>query len=238
MSETRANPRLYETLLAIKPPELSLNAWTVRAGVSRNAFQDIRNHSNPKRETIEKLLEAINVSPVQFEAALAPVRTEVAGAGIVGANDVHRAFYGEDPLPHMPLYGSAMGSEIPDLDDDIETTELDCGDVLEYLKRPASLSADKDAYVLTIVGDSMEPRYEPGEQVAISPRAPVSIGDHVIVQLKGRDGDDDRIKMVLIKKLVRRSPSMIELRQYNPDKTFQIEARRVHRIHKVAGPIY
>jgi phage repressor protein C with HTH and peptisase S24 domain len=125
----------------------------------------------------------------------------------------------------------------------LELIELDLGEVLDYLQRPPSLASDKDAYALTILSDSMFPRFSPGERVAVSPRAPVSIGDDVIVQIRGgpHDNDDDeadRVKTVLVKRLIRRTASHIELRQFNPDETFRIEAARVAAVHKVSGVMF
>lgn len=163
------------------------------------------------------------------------VRSEVRGAGQVGISDVRTAFYGETPGA-LPLIGTAMGGELTsfdDLDDQVETTELHLGEVLEYLARPLSLANDGDAYAITIVGDSMFPRFKPGERATVSPKSPVHIGDDVIVQLRGADGDDERIKLVLVKELVRRSAGFVELRQYNPLVTFRIEAKRVASLHKV-----
>lgn len=116
--------------------------------------------------------------------------------------------------------------------------ELRLSEVLDYLIRPSTLSDDPDAYALEIVGDSMAPRYEPGELVYVSPKAPVRVGDDVIVQLAARgehEGNDvvGKITEVLIKRLVRRSSTFIELRQFNPDKTFRVPTDLVHCIHRV-----
>jgi phage repressor protein C with HTH and peptisase S24 domain len=56
--------------------------------------------------------------------------------------------------------------------------------VLDYLARPPSLADDPDAYAVEIVGESMAPRFEPGERAFVSPKARVGIGDDVIVQLR------------------------------------------------------
>jgi phage repressor protein C with HTH and peptisase S24 domain len=125
----------------------------------------------------------------------------------------------------------------------LELVELDYGDVLDYLQRPPSLASDKDAYALTILSDSMFPRFSPGERVAVSPRAPVSIGDDVIIQLRGPrvandDPEADRVKTVLVKRLIRRTASHVELRQFNPDMTIRIEVARVAAVHKVSGVMF
>jgi len=231
--ETLAENRVYTSLMALRPPGLSLNAWAQRAGVGRSIFADIRRHGNPTSETLDKLLHVAGVSFVQFDAGLHPVKTEVRGDGTVGFGDVHRKFYGEDPMPALPLYGSAVGGEYGEVEEHIELTELHLNEVLEWLARPVKLAGDKDAYVLTIVGDSMSPRFKPGERVAVSPRASVSIGDDVIVQL--RNGTEDRVCMVLIKELVRRGGDYIELKQHNPAVTFRIPWARVAAMHKVGG---
>jgi phage repressor protein C with HTH and peptisase S24 domain len=138
----------------------------------------------------------------------------------------------------MPLLGTALGAESADLEDDIELTELHLNDVLDYLAKPEALAGDPGAYALTIVGNSMVPRFKPGERVAVSPRAIVGIGDDVIVQLRGGEGEGERIKMVLIKELVRRTASYVELRQFNPDTVFRVEAKRVAAMHKVRGTYF
>lgn len=165
------------------------------------------------------------------------VRTEVRGTGMT-PEQVREAWAMRDGKP-VPLLGTAFGSEWPD-DIEVETTELRLAEVLDNVARPPSLAGHDEAYALTIIGDSMAPRFEPGEIVFVSPKLPVSIGDDVIVQLRAPGGEQtidesDRITDVLIKRLVRRSGSFVELRQFNPDKTFRVPIERVRRIHRVRG---
>jgi phage repressor protein C with HTH and peptisase S24 domain len=109
---------------------------------------------------------------------------------------------------------------MPDLEgldeDSADLIELDLGEVIDHLERPAAIAGDRDAYALTMIGDSMAPRFEPGERILVSPRAPVGIGDYVVVQLRGREGDDEKVKLVLVKRLVRRSPTFVELASSTP----------------------
>jgi hypothetical protein len=235
MASADQNPPLYEALMAVKPDGMTLNAWAVKAKVNRNIFGDIRSSGRARDDIIEKLLAAAGVTYAQFGAARATVLSEVASTGHVGVGEVRASYFGADPLPALPLLGTAMGSHYDDIADNIELVELHLGEVLEYLARPQSLANDKDAYALTILSDSMSPRFEPGERVGVSPRSPVSINDDVIVQLRGKNCDDDGIKMVLIKRLVRRSASHVELRQFNPDVTFKVASRQVVAMHKVLG---
>jgi phage repressor protein C with HTH and peptisase S24 domain len=161
------------------------------------------------------------------EAQREPVRSEVAGAGL--APDSWRPLERAKPVP---LVGSAIGGAFDEIAEHVELTELHLGEVLDYLARPPSLASDPDAYAVTVVGDSMAPRFEPGERAFVSPRSSVGIGDDVVVQLKG---EDDRVTMVLIKRLVRRGGTTVELAQFNPAMTFAVPAAQVAAIHRVKG---
>lgn len=168
------------------------------------------------------------------ELALHTVRAEVAKAD----NDFVLTEAGAH-LPPVPLLGSAIGGDHGDLDDmAIDLVELHMGEILDYLGRPPSLQHETDAYALTVISDSMAPRFQPGERIAVTPRAPVSIGDDVVAQLRGREGDDERIKTVLVKRLARRSPSFVELHQFNPERTFRVPAGRIAAMHKVRGVLF
>jgi phage repressor protein C with HTH and peptisase S24 domain len=160
-------------------------------------------------------------------AAIESVQSEVVGAGPM--KNLREA-------KPVPLVGSAVGGTYDGLDEHVELTELHLGEVLEYLARPPQLAGDSDAYAVTVVGDSMAPRFEPGEHAFVSPRSSVSIGDDVIVQLTGSGGAEaGRVTMVLIKRLVRRSAAYVELCQFNPPLTFRVPVERVAAIHRVRG---
>ena len=226
----------------------SLVDWAEAGVASRVAAKigssasTINRHYNGKsttklgRDTLDKLRGIYPDFPGWTERN-GTVRSEVAGYR-------ERPFeqkYGTERLRDVPWIGSAIGVTSFDPERDIELTELNMAEVLGYVRRPESLADDAKAYSLTIVGDSMWPRFRPGRRVIVSPRAPVAIGDDVVVQLKGPDEEDqfrERITTVLIKELVRRSATFIELRQFNPDVTFRVDMRRVADIHKVIGEDY
>jgi phage repressor protein C with HTH and peptisase S24 domain len=126
-----------------------------------------------------------------------------------------------------------MAGEWGDPADKIELTELRTGAIVDRVVRPASLANDAGAYAVTIVGDSMWPRFRPGRRVAVSPRSPAAVGDDVIVKLRAGGASVP----VLIKELVRSGGSTIELRQFNPDVTFSVGAEEVVAIEKVLGEL-
>ena len=147
------------------------------------------------------------------------------------ASDVYSAWADPGPYKPVPLIGSAFGGE---WEAEIEMTELRFSEVLDYLARPPFLQMDAESYALEIVGDSIAPRFEPGERALVSPLSPVRIGDDVVVHLKGPDGQPaPENRIALIKRLTKRSPAFLELRQFNPDLAFRVPVDRVSAIHRV-----
>jgi hypothetical protein len=67
----------------------------------------------------------------------------------------------------------------------------------------------------------------------------VALGDDVLVKLKARGPAEDSVGtvVVLIKELVRRSGSGVELRQFNPDATFHVKAEEIASIEMVLGEL-
>jgi hypothetical protein len=227
-------PPLYRDLMRLKPRDLTPNAWAVKAGVSRTVWSDMRRHGNPSRRTLEKLLFAAGSSLAEFEALRvgdAP-RSFVPRPGS-GAQDVRSAGWRPAPLPLVPLLATAQGGDWRDDGRQIEWMALDPGQVTGRVERPGSLAEDGQAYAVTMAGQSMWPRFRPGRTLLISPVAEVADGDDVLLRLRAA-GPDGRM-MVMVKELVGKTPGFINLRQFNPDMTFAIEASAIAAIHKVVG---
>jgi SOS-response transcriptional repressor LexA len=206
------------------------------------AASTINRHYNGTAQTklSRPIIEKLRARYPNFHGWLtfgSKVRSEVSAFG-------DRPFeekFGESPLPAIPLVGSAIGMKSFDPERDIELTELDTSEVLDRVARPTSLAGDGAAYALTVIGDSMSPKFDPGTRIIVSPKAPVHIRDYVVVQMKGPDPEDqyeERVTTVLIKRLVRRSATFIELQQFNPDVTFRVGTDRIAATHKVIGEVY
>ncbi|MDR6850331.1 helix-turn-helix transcriptional regulator [Sphingomonas sp. BE137] len=137
----------------------------------------------------------------------------------------------------IPVYGTALGSseEMGGQYDGgvaIEQTELNTGEVVDRFRRPPNLINRRDIYGLYVAGDSMEPAYESGQGVLVDPKRPAASRDYVVVYL--RDKHDSGLSSgVLIKRLVRRSASYIELQQFNPPTVFRLEASQYQAVHRV-----
>jgi SOS-response transcriptional repressor LexA len=220
--------------MRFKPEGLSPNAWAVKAGVSRTVWADMRRHGNPSRRTLERLLDAAGSTLAEFEALrLGPEPRKSTTIGRLGDR---RQAWGAAPIRSLPLVGSKLAGEWGKPGSQVELTEIHPGELLEQLPRPVSLAGDPDAYALTIVGDSMWPRFRPGTRIAVSPRSPVAIGDDVLVRLR-LPAEHTGVERVLIKQLVKRTATTFELRQFNPDSIVRVESGDVDAILRVVGEL-
>jgi phage repressor protein C with HTH and peptisase S24 domain len=227
--------QIYRELMRFKPVGLSPNAWAVKAGVSRTVWADMRRHGNPSRRTLEKLLTAAGSSLAEFEALHIGAEPGRLLGRIDSVGESAARGWSPAPLPPLPLLVSILAGEWGGPGSGIELVEIRRGEGVDRVPRPASLVADKDAYAITVVGDSMWPRFRPGRRVAVSPRSAVAVGDDVLVILKGhRPGDAN---LALLKELVRRTSTDLELRQFNPDIGVKVSTADVEAIHKVAGEL-
>jgi len=229
--------QIYDDLMRFKPDGMTPNAWAMKAGVSRTVWADMRRHGNPSRRTLHKLLEAAGSSLAEFEA-LRIGGTEVELSPALVLSDRGAAAWGAARLPLLPLVATVVGGEWGDPTSRIELTELRSGEIVDRLPRPPRLAGDAGAYAITVVGDSMWPRFRPGRRLAVSAKAPVAVGDDVLVKLKhDGDGEIGAVVSVLLKELVRRTASGLELRQFNPDVTFEVPSGDVAAIEKVIGEL-
>lgn len=151
---------------------------------------------------------------------------------------------GEDPpatldrLPKdVPVYGTALGANLEVEDGgsivSVEQTIIEMTDVVDRVLRHPGIAGDMDAYSLTVVGVSMEPRWDDGDPIYITTRRQAAIGDYVVVQI--RNGSEEVVS-ALVKKLIGRRSDAYHLEQFNPPMRFWVSKRMVARIHPVLSP--
>lgn len=137
---------------------------------------------------------------------------------------------------NLPIYGTAIGTERLFDGDAVEQTMLNSGDTVGYLKRPTMLNGRGDVYGLYVQGSSMDPVFCEGATIVAETKRPPRIGDDVVVYLRPDDHNEDdglRSRAVLVKRLVRRSGTWIELQQFSPALTFKIETADIVRVDRV-----
>jgi phage repressor protein C with HTH and peptisase S24 domain len=217
--------QLFQELMRFRPDGLTANGWAVKAGVSRTIWADLRRHGNPSRRTLEKLLGAAGSSLAEFEALRVIHPAELAGPGEPKFAERDRGWRGAPPAA-LPLLAASLAGEW-EQEREIALHSMDRSTIVGRVDRPAALASDPDAYAVTMVGESMWPRFRAGRGLLVSPAAPVEAGDDVLVRLAG--------DKVMIKELVRRSAAKVGLRQFNPDKIFSLDAAEIAAIHKILG---
>lgn len=130
--------------------------------------------------------------------------------------------YKEQGRQLMPIYGAVEGGSGA-----ITLTK----DPVEYREKPVYLENVADAYGIYVRGESMEPRYRPGEIADIHPHKPPRPSDHVVLYRDSGDGDE----AACIKLLVAMTDKEWTVMQYNPRKTYKLSRREWPRCHVVVG---
>lgn len=142
----------------------------------------------------------------------------------------------ERPQENLEVWGSGLGAEQEFDGEAAELTTLNTGEILEYVRRPSILNGKKGVYALYVQGSSMHPALPDGEMIVAVRDMPMSIGDNVVVYLRTDNPEEDdgqTSRGVLVKELVRRTASYVELRQYQPAKDFRVDMKQVVRIDRV-----
>jgi hypothetical protein len=219
----------------------SERAFSLRVSGTPDMIRKARdNHALPRSQRLGQIADALHLTVDQLLGRSGvpggdepPRVIEIAPAPGVG--DVGRTF--RRAPQDLPVRGTALGHNIKFEENGaaaIEVTIFQPGEVLHYVARPPALTGNPDAYAIYVQGDSMYPAHKEGALRVVNPRVGVRVTDDVVVQLRGEDGDDgEAIVSVLIKTLVKRSASFVELEQLNPHMRFRVPVERIAAIHRV-----
>ena len=124
----------------------------------------------------------------------------------------------------IPVFGTAeAGSEGTFVINQI-------GGPIGWAMRGPGLIGMSGVFAIYIEGDSMVPWRKPGSLAYVHENRPPAPGCHVVVELDGGPGNPRR---ALIKELVRRTPTKLQLRQHNPPETIELDAAMVVRVLRV-----
>jgi phage repressor protein C with HTH and peptisase S24 domain len=102
---------------------------------------------------------------------------------------------------------------------------------IEYASRPLALKHVPNSYAVLVVGDSMEPAYEPGDMVIVHPRKPAIKGKNAIFVSDEEHGEF----RASIKRLVQETSDRWTVRQFNPPKDFHLSKRDWPRALRIIG---
>jgi phage repressor protein C with HTH and peptisase S24 domain len=193
---------------------LSASGLAKRSGLDATTFNPSKRRMPdgrarwPSTESVAKVLDATGASLESFTALVSGAR---ALASTAPPRSVAR---------RIPLIGLAQAGGDGYFDDG----GYPVGGGWDEVSLPEI--ADSNAYALEISGDSMEPVFRDGDQVIVSPAAPIRRGDRVVVRTVAGE--------VMAKQLARRSARRVELKSLNPehpDYSFDLtEVAWIHRI--------
>ncbi len=111
-----------------------------------------------------------------------------------------------------------------------EGTFLYNGEVVDYVPRASGLADSPNAFALYVIGDSMSPRYEPGDMIFVDPERDVRAGDDVVVEVAGENGEPEGC---YIKRLIRRTSQKLVLKQFNPNRELIFKTEKVLAVHRI-----
>lgn len=138
--------------------------------------------------------------------------------------------------PGIPLVGTGDCADVELCDAkghmvSIERSSFDPDYHVRMITRPPALRGMRGIYAIYFHGESMVPRFEPGEIGIVDPTRPAAPGDYVLVQLN--NGSSDDVVSVLVKRLVRASSKELVLEQFNPPTVFKVPRTKVARYHRI-----
>lgn len=138
--------------------------------------------------------------------------------------------------PAIPLLGTGDCADIELTDENGELVSIgrstfDAQHQVRLIARPPALRGARDLYAIYFQGESMAPRFEPGEVGIVDPSRPVRSGDYVLVQLNS--GESEEVTSVLVKRLVHHNSQRALLEQFNPAIRFTVPRARISRIHRI-----
>ena len=193
---------------------LSASGLAKRSGLDPTTFNpskrrmpDGRNRW-PSTESVAKVLDATGASLESFTALVSGARALASAASTRGI------------ARRIPLIGLAQAGGEGFFDDG----GYPVGGGWDEVSLPEI--ADPNAYALEISGDSMEPVFRDGDQVIVSPSAPIRRGDRVVVRTMAGE--------VMAKELARRSARRVDLKSLNPEhRDYSFDLTDVAWIHRI-----
>ena len=178
--------------------------------VSESDFLEMMKEATEEADKVKRLPAALKILSAPAIAAPPSGSVVAAPSPQLGPRDV-------------PVLGRAKGGDGGEFEFN--------GQVMGWVQRPPHLIGVLDAYATYVDGESMFPRYKPGETVWTNPPKSFARGDDVIVQLHPEaEGGNPR---GYIKEFVRWEPKYLVVAQYNPPMEIKYDREMVISVHKI-----
>jgi phage repressor protein C with HTH and peptisase S24 domain len=126
----------------------------------------------------------------------------------------------------LPVYGTAAGSN------GHGAFMLNMSDVVDMVRRPPGLAANRQAYALYVEGESMVPAYRPGDLIMVDPSKKCRVGDRVVVVVLDHT-DEGAEHMAYVKELVKDAGESFLLKQFNPPMDLTFDKSKTVVMHRI-----
>lgn len=123
--------------------------------------------------------------------------------------------------PDVPLWASAAAGE--------DGALVLVPDPIDYLRRSERMLNVRNPFAFNILGASMSPAIEHGDQVIINPSIVARPGHDCVFIHEGPEG-----MLALVKRLLRPGSDYWRVRQFNEPKDFDISRKKWSRVHPIA----
>lgn len=175
------------------------------------------------RDILEGRVASPRYATLQALAAVLGVGVDTLG----GADSQARA---PEPPPaasaiqrDLPVFSGAQGGSAGAM--------VMSSDPIQAVGRPDPLLTVRSGYGVFVVGESMIPAYEQGDIALVHPLLPPRRGSDVILIRQEPDGT----RHVLIKRLVGWTDTHWRVRQYNPDREFDLPRAEWAELQTIVG---
>ena len=123
--------------------------------------------------------------------------------------------------PDIPVWASAQAGD--------DGAIILVPDPIDYIRRSERMQFVRNPFAFNVLGDSMYPAIEHGDQVVVNPSVVAAPGNDCVFIHEGPDG-----MLALIKRLLRPRTNGWHVRQFNPPKDFEIPRPKWARVHAIA----
>src|SRR5579872_349389 len=196
-----------------------------QAGLARALGRDaaavnrlLKGERQIKLAEVPLILEYLQASPpggnplAQVEAAVAAsVSSEATGRG--RPQTVQR-IESDAGRPDVPVWASGEAGH--------DGAMALVNDPIDYIRRSERMQGVKNPFAFYVIGASMSPAIEHGDQVVVNPVVPVRPGaDCVFIH-----EDGSGTMLALVKRLLRQSTDVWRVRQFNPPRDFDLSKKK------------
>jgi transcriptional regulator with XRE-family HTH domain len=181
-------------------------------GISKSAVNQWESGKNvPDARKLGRLVQLLGLDPAV--AAGVPLETRGAPPAAVDGSPSPTRLLRESPTagrPDIPVWASAEAGH--------DGAMVLVNDPIDYIRRSERMLGVRHPFAFYVIGTSMSPAIEHGDQVVIHPGMPPQPGrDHVFLQQQ-----PDGTMLALVKRLVRPTTTAWKVRQFNPARDFEL----------------